>query len=292
MSLNLEQVKDFATQGFLIVEDVFDDKDLQPVIDELSREIDERARRLQREGKLSDLHENEPFERRYALLHRQCPEIGERFDIMHLLGRAMFDFLRHPKLLDVAECLLGREISLNPIQHVRAKLPWNGEGEPSKFENVPWHQDVAVTSPDSEASEIITFWIPLVDATREVGCMQIIPYAFKQGALRHQAEGGTMIVPEEMPDIPPVYAECRKGGIVIMNKYTPHRGIPNRSDIIRWSLDLRYHKTGARSGRDHLPSFPVRSAADPGGVLNDYETWKRLWTEALSRPQPKKLHRV
>lgn len=294
MTLTLEQIKDYQTHGYLIVEDVFDDEDLQPVIDEISREIDERARLLHAEGKIADLCEKEPFERRFALLRKQCPEIGERFDIMHSLGRAMFDFLRNEKLLDTASCLLGREISCNPIQHLRAKLPWTGEGEqPTGFDNVPWHQDVGVTTEDSEASEIITFWIPLVDATKETGCMQIIPDAFKRGALKHQAEGGTSIVPEQMPEIPPIHAECRKGGIVIMNKYTPHRGTPNRSGIIRWSLDLRYHKTGARSGRDHQPSFVVRSAADPGSVLTDHEVWRRLWTESLRQPAPnRRLHRV
>src|SRR5690606_31712396 len=108
--------------------------------------------------------------------------------------------------------------------------PWLGEGDPpGNMENVPWHQDVAVTTEDSEHSEIITFWIPLVDATKETGCMQVLPGVFKQGALKHQSDGGTTIVPEQMPDVEPVYAQCRKGGIVIMNKYTPHRGTPNRS---------------------------------------------------------------
>jgi phytanoyl-CoA hydroxylase len=292
MSLTHEQIVDFQTNGYVIAEDIFNPADLQPVIDEVERMISARAIILHTEGKLAQLHEHEPFEKRFALLNQQCPEINKRFDIMFLLGRAMFDFLRSERLLSVVESLLGRELSCNPIQHLRAKMPWKGEGEqPVGMENVPWHQDAAVTSDDSDASEIITFWLPLVDATAETGCMEVMPEVFKVGYLKHQAEGGTTIVPQLLPHVKPIKAECRKGSIVIMNKYTPHRGTTNRSDIIRWSIDLRYHKTGAPSGRNFHPSFVVRSSANPDSVMNDYETWCKMWKDALEKPA-QKAHRV
>ncbi len=102
---------------------------------------------------------------------------------------------------------------------------------------------------DRKHPRLLRIWMPLVDATAETGCMEVMPHVFKLGYLNHQAEGGTMIVPEKLPQVEPVLAECPKGSLVIMNKYTPHRGISNRSNIIRWSIDLRYHKSGANSGR-------------------------------------------
>ncbi|MBO9609301.1 MAG: phytanoyl-CoA dioxygenase family protein [Paenibacillaceae bacterium] len=293
MALTIEQIIDFQTNGYLIAEDVFAEEDLAPVIEELNRAIDERANELYAQGKITDRCEGEPFETRMASLMRQSTEAGRGFDIMYLLGPAMFEFLHNPKLLDVAECLLGRDVSCNPIQHIRLKTPWKGEGEqPVGMENVPWHQDAAVTTEDSEASEVITFWIPLVDATARTGCMQVIPRSFRRGYLTHQAEGGTTIRGDLMPGEQPVTAECRKGGIVMMNKYTPHRGTSNRSDIVRWSLDLRFHKTGSPSGRSVQPSFVVRGSeegAEHGAI--DYETWCALWREALAKPM-KGHHRV
>jgi hypothetical protein len=292
MALSVEQMIEFQTNGYLIAEDVLTDKDLQPVIAEIERFIDERAQVFHKEGRIAELYPNEPFERRFALLYEQCPEINRKFDIMHLLGPAMFRFLTNERLLDVVECLLGSELSCNPIQHLRSKMPWKGDGEQAvSMDNVPWHQDAAVTSDDSEASEIITFWLPLVHATKETGCMEIIPHAFKGGYLKHQAEGGTTIVPELLPAAKPITAECRKGGIVMMNKYTPHRGTSNRSDHVRWSLDLRYHKTGAASGRAFHPSFVARSRINPASVLGDYGEWRKLWQDALARPS-QKAHRV
>ncbi|REE93130.1 ectoine hydroxylase-related dioxygenase (phytanoyl-CoA dioxygenase family) [Paenibacillus taihuensis] len=293
MRLSIEQIISYQTEGYLIVPNVFTNEDLQPVIDELSAEIDARARALHAGGKLPDLHEDEPFERRYMLLHAQCREIGRGFDINGYLGEAIFRFLGNPNLLDVAECLLGSELSCNPIQHIRTKLPAKRvySDEPDYFQNVPWHQDCAVTTPDSEASEIITFWLPLVDATAETGCMEVMPHVFKRGYINHHAEGGTTIVPEKLPQVAPILAECPKGGLVIMNKYTPHRGISNRSDIVRWSVDLRYHKTGAPSGRDVHPSFVVRSRLQPDSVLTESAEWRRMWRE-VKEEKGKSLHRV
>lgn len=292
MSLSLEQIIAFQTHGVLIAENVLTDQDLQPVIDEIESLIDERAEVLHKEGKLPNLHKNEPFERRYALLYRQFPDIGKSLDIMEYRGEAIFAFLRNDNLLDVVECLLGSELSCNPIQHLRHKLP----NEPGIVHNgfngsVPWHQDIAVTHSDSDASEIITFWVPLVDATSETGCMEILPDVFKKGYLTHRKEGGTSIVPELLEGIEPMKGECRKGGIVIMNKYTPHRSTDNVSNIIRWSIDLRYHKTGTHSGREAHPSFVVRSKANPDSVLKVHDEWCRMWKEALEKPvQP--FHRV
>jgi hypothetical protein len=294
MSLSLQQIIDFQTNGYVIADNVLTDADLQPVIDELSQTIDNRARALQAEGKLTDLYENEPFERRFAKLGEQCPEIKKGFDIMLLRGPRMYELLHNERLLDVVECLLGSEIECNPIQHLRAKLPWAlDEERPRGLEgNVPWHQDVAVTTEDSDASEIITFWLPLVDATAATGCMEVIPGAFKSGYLRHVAEGGTTIDPQVLPHSAPATAECRKGGVVIMSKYTPHRGLDNHSDIIRWSIDLRYHKTGVPSGRSFQPSFVVRSRRDPSSAVPNYAEWCRRWEEALAAKRPMTLHRV
>lgn len=292
MSLTVQQIKNYQTNGYLIVEDVLAEADLRPLIEELEAFVDERARAFKAEGKIAELYEQEPFERRFALLYDQCPEINRGFDIMTLRGEAMFRFLHNPKLLDVVECLLGEEVSCNPIQHIRSKMPWRGEGEQSvHMDNVPWHQDAAVTTPDSEAAEIITFWLPLVDATQLTGCMEVIPEAFKEGYLPHQAEGGTTIVQERMPAAKPVLAECRKGGVVIMNKYTPHRGTSNRSNNVRWSMDLRYHKTGAPSGRDYQPSFVVRSR-NPERVMDDYEQWCKLWEASFAEQRAHVTHRV
>jgi hypothetical protein len=66
-----------------------------------------------------------------------------------------------------------------------------------------------------------------------------------------------------------------------MHKEIPHRSTPNRTDTVRWSIDLRYQKTGTPTGRPFHPEFVVRSRANPASVLTDHAAWRRMWEEGL-----------
>jgi hypothetical protein len=130
-----------------------------------------------------------------------------------------------------------------------------------------------------------------VDATVANGCMEVMPGAFKLGYREHQAEGGTTIRPDLLPDIAPRPVPVKKGGVIFMHRWTPHRSVPNTTNMVRWSIDLRYQPTGTPTGRPFHPDFVVRSRAHPESVLTDHAEWVRLWVEALGKPHPK-AHRV
>lgn len=293
MRLTDEQVRAFNEEGVLVAEGVVTEADLAPVIAEYEEWIDRRARELQPAGKINDLHEDEPFEKRFALLYAQSKEIGSGMDVMQLRGPATFAFLRNDNLLDAVESLLGTpEITCNPIQHIRAKPPAAVSGEGTGFYNVPWHQDLGVTWDEADDSEIITCWLALVDATVENGCMEVMPGVWKQGYREHQAEGGTTIKPELLPDETPRPVPVKKGGVVFMHRATPHRSTPNFTDGVRWSLDLRYQPTGQPTGRPFHPEFVARSRAHPETVLTDHAEWSRRWEEALEKSKGMHAHRT
>src|SRR5579871_1315537 len=292
MGLTKEQVSAFREEGVLVAEGILTDADLEPVKEEYARWIDRRACELAAEGKITDLHEDAPFERRAALLYAQSPEITSGLDIMFVRGPATFAFLHNARLLDAVESLVGPEITCNPIQHIRAKPPAASSGTGTGFYNVPWHQDAGVTWEEADNSDIITCWMPLVDATVENGCMEVMPGAWKQGYREHQAEGGTTIRPDLLPDVPPRAVPVRKGGIVFMHRYTPHRSTPNYTDGVRWSLDLRYQPAGTPTGRPFHPDFVARSRRNPASVLTDHAEWSRRWQVALANAQGLQAHRV
>ena len=50
----------------------------------------------------------------------------------------------------------------------------------------------------------------------------------------------------------------------------PHRSTLNKTDEVRWSMDLRY-QTGTPSGRPYYPDFAVRSRSNPASVLTYYD---------------------
>lgn len=294
MKLTPQQIARFREDGYLIAPNVVTDADQQPVIDELAAHIDRLARELHAAGKIADLHEDKPFDTRFTHLHRQCPDIGRGLDIMELLGEAMFAYLRNDNLLDAVECLIGPDITCSPIQHVRAKVPAaDGVTGHGLMGNVPWHQDAGVAWEEADASDIVTVWMPLVNATLQTGCVQVLPGVFKLGFLPHvKSDYGTTVDPAALPPVEPAPCECPKGGAVFMNKLTPHMGLPNLTpDTVRWTIDLRYQKAGTPTGRPFHPDFVVRSRSNPPAELRDHATWAGLWREARSKPQPR-AHRV
>ena len=63
------------------------------------------------------------------------------------------------------------------------------------------------------------------------------------------------------------------GDVLFLHRRTCHSSLPNTSDTVRWSFDLRYHPTGQASGRQWLPECVVRSRADPASEQRDPAQW-------------------
>ena len=276
--LNPGQLSFYANQGYLVVADLFPPEALGPVIDDLSREIDLAARRTYSEGRLRQLFEQEPFERR---LLRICEAVEDPSDILSTVrgkrrSQGMFEVITHPAILDIVESVIGPEILAHPQFNVRAKLP----GQDTTV--VPWHQDLAYLQPDAEGTFMVNFWIPLVDATSENGGMEVIPGSHKTGLIAHEGDMGPAgnfhgIPDERLPEGTPVACPIRKGGLLVIQHKTAHRSLPNTSDHIRWSLDLRYSDPSFPTGRDGVPGFIARSRRHPDAVAKSHLDWLALF---------------
>ena len=102
-----------------------------------------------------------------------------------------------------------------------------------------------------------------------------------------------MIIDEEMPQTESLTLPMDKGDVLLMDKQTPHRSTPNNADTVRWSMDLRYQKTGTPTGRPFYPDFVARSRSNPASELRDYDEWCQQWVESLTAVQGQgvKAHR-
>jgi len=241
------QLEFFREQGYLIVPDVFAPADLEPLRQELHREVNRKAKELQEAGLLTERHAGLDFDHQLTAIQRDRQECGEAI-IKHLEGLRgggfhapeMFEVIAHPKLLAMVGALLEtEEIVASSVYRIRPKLPNLGRGI------VPWHQDSGYFAEHCDAQLIITCWVPLVDATVANGCMQILPQTHRGKVVRHHTGGNAgflVIKDEDLPDDPrrAITAACPRGGVVFMTNRTPHCSTPNTSDHIRWSVDLRY----------------------------------------------------
>ena len=77
-----------------------------------------------------------------------------------------------------------------------------------------------------------------------------------------------------------VTAEMKRGDVLFMHRLTCHSSLPNVSEQVRISFDLRYNPTGQSTGRPWFPGFVARSRSNPASELRDFEGWVRIWDEA------------
>lgn len=278
MKLSQSQVEQFHTDGYLRLEDVLDPQaDLRPVIAAYEEVIDQRARQLHTDGRISSLYESEPFERRLAHIGAEAPEAAAALDIYLVRHAAMFHFLCNEKLHEVIESLIGPEILCHPCQHLRAVVP---TALASISRTTEWHQDAAVLWPEADDHLIVTSWIPLVDVTLDSGCLQVIPGSHQQG-LHAPGEGG-QVAPEVLARSgTPLPLPVRAGGMILFHNYALHAACPNTSDTVRWSMDLRWQDPAKPTGRPFYPGFIVQSQSRPQTVQSDYAQWRDRWVFAL-----------
>jgi phytanoyl-CoA hydroxylase len=301
-ALNAAQQRKFRDDGYLIVEDVIDvEQYLDPMVAEYEEYLDQLVHTLHREGELTSTYEGMSFGDRLGRVYAETGRgWSQYFDFSLPLRRQMkpdepcffppsvFRVLRNPRMLDVVESLIGPEIYSNPVQHVRLKPPEKYVPPPSKLDAdpgsvlaAPWHQDASVVIEEADKTEIITVWVPVSDATEEMGCLQLVPRNHTEGLFEHcPAPTGKYLSPKFFDFERAIPVPMRRGSALFMTRMTPHGSLPNHSDQMRWSMDLRYNPTGQPTGRPEFPGFVARSRSNPDSELRDPHVWHESWMQA------------
>ena len=170
------------------------------------------------------------------------PIQGEMRHKSHLVFPWINDLMRHPRVLDAVEDILGPNL-----------LVWSTsffikEARDPGF--VSWHQDATywgLSSPD-----VCTAWIALSPANKISGCMKFIPGTHKKQVEHadtfHQdnllTRGQEIAV--EVDESKAVYAELKSGQASLHHVLLFHGSAPNRSDDRRIGLAIRYVPTYVR----------------------------------------------
>lgn len=302
--LTAQQLADFERDGYLVVDGVLDDADLAAIRSEYDEIMERVTAELVAAGRIQPLS-GSSFSERYIEAMSQLDDMYMLYQHLDIslpmlesleptatmsAGPAVFGLLTHPRLLDVAESVIGPEIYSNPVQHTRIKPPRRHLPDAATDANVAatlWHQDAAVIEPSGDDTDMLTIWLAITDATVENGCLLAVPGSHCGNRTLHcpgkifQSE---IYIPESILDMNTVIPlEVKAGGMVLLHKLTEHGSLENLSDDIRWSFDLRYQPIGQPTGRDVFPGFVARSASDPGSALTDPAQWAELWWQARDR---------
>ena len=260
-----------------------------PILREYESLLDRLAEQQLAAGRITSLYDDLPFGERFVEISAESnetnaqffdfslPQAGVRHDTPMWHGPAVFDMLRCPDLLDLVEGFIGPEIYSNPVQHVRIKVPESREAHDSetgalKMGATNWHQDNGVVLPEADDTQMLTVWFPLTREGVENGCLQVVPGSHRRGLMTHCPAGpGGLQVPEDIgPRDGATALPMDPGDVLFFHKLTLHSSLPNLSDEVRISFDLRYNPIGQPTGRDgSLASSPVaavrrsRSSAIP-----------------------------
>ena len=284
VGLTEHQKRQFHEDGFLFVRNILPNEVLQSLIDELAQRVDDGTRAAVKHGILdpSDTYNDAPFEMRLGRVSSACSDPNwiwsNYFRDQKIRTAGMFTLRTAPALLDVVESLIGSEILAHPQFNYRAKLP------NQDITVIPWHQDLAYLIPEEAGDTlVVNVWLPLVQATEENGCMQVIRGSHRFNLIDHNYQdptpghtGGKGISDVELPPGDIVTAELDGGDVLLTSERVVHRGLPNRSDTVRWSVDTRYSQIGLPTGRASVPGFVARSRKNPESVATSHHDWNRL----------------
>ena len=158
----------------------------------------------------------------------------------HLLFTWVDNLMRHSKILDGVEDLIGPDI-----------LCWNTffwVKEVGSETFVSWHQDLRYWGLDT--NDLVTVWLALSPATLESGCMRVLPGSHRHDLLPHKDEyepdnlltrGQEIAV--QVDEAKTVAMPLQPGEISLHNVRLAHASGPNRSTDRRIGLSLHYMPT-------------------------------------------------
>jgi hypothetical protein len=138
----------------------------------------------------------------------------------------------HPALIGVLERMLGGAILPHPRVLMRNIFPARDEFTTKAHQDFPNVQGT---------EEVYTAWLPLIDCPMEVGPLQVAAGSHRDGVYDFQIGAGAGGI--EITD--PLEGRWVSGGfavgdVLLFHSMTVHKGVPNRSDRLRMSMDVRF----------------------------------------------------
>ena len=155
----------------------------------------------------------------------------------HVIFRFADAIVRHPRILDAVEAILGPDI-----------LVWGSTffiKEPHSESYVSWHQDLRYWGLDSDAE--VSAWVALSPVTQANGCMRFVPGSHKGGMLLHRdtfANSNFLTRGQEaaidIDEDETVLVPLAPGQVSLHHGRLLHASGPNRSEERRVGLAINY----------------------------------------------------
>ena len=179
----------------------------------------------------------------------------------HLLFKWLADVVRHPRILDAVEDLIGPDI-LCWTTHWFVK-------EANSPQYVSWHQDSNYWG--VETSDLVSVWLAVSASTVESGCVRLFPGSHETLPMAHvdtYAEHNMLTRGQTIKGIDEAQAvnlELAPGEVAFFDYRLAHASHPNRSGDRRIGIGLRYIPPCARQVRHERDSAMLVRGEDRYG---------------------------
>jgi ectoine hydroxylase-related dioxygenase (phytanoyl-CoA dioxygenase family) len=229
--VNAAQIEQFRRDGFVVIEDLLTDDEVEKFGAAVDRAVADRGRNDTRA-----LAEKSLYEQSFT----QCINLWEDHpDVSPLTF--------HPKISEAATMLIG--VPRLRLWHDQALYKDGGGRYTEPHQDQPyWPMDEIDT---------LTAWIPFDGSTRENGCMGYVPGSHLVGVKKFinifTADEKVKILEEPaIAAIPPRYVEVPRGAVALHHGLTVHMAMANKSARTRRVHTMIYFRDGATRTKPYV----------------------------------------
>ena len=174
-----------------------------------------------------------------------------RVNMWHKASRTFFELCHTPAILDYVEDVIGPNF-----------YQWGGQffvKYPNDGSEVPWHQDSQYWPLSPERT--VTAWLAIYDTDATNAAMQVIRGSHKKGAYTHHINDAPNLVLQKEVDANEIDQEnivtldMKAGEISLHDSRLIHGSGPNKSDLRRCGITMRYCPTEVKCDLSVWPTF-------------------------------------
>jgi ectoine hydroxylase-related dioxygenase (phytanoyl-CoA dioxygenase family) len=211
------------------------------------------------------------FQRLLDIFEEDLEQYGyDGLDVIHFRDKRLLDIVLSDEVIDLVEPVVGPDIGLWST-HFIAKQPKVGKA-------TPWHEDSSYWNGRvSTMAGIVTIWLALDRATKDNGCMAVIPGTHNNGFSNYvpvdasQNIFSSEIVAEEIDESKAVYLELEPNHCSLHEGRIIHGAKANTSDTRRAGYTIRFFPTTSKVFPEKNPGHKIWMARGVDRAGNTYE---------------------
>lgn len=215
--LHIDQLKKYHNDGYLVLKNYFSHAEVEKLYSTATADQSIKQNAL-------DLNDQEGKKTKLSLWFTP--------------GNDVFGYMtRSERIINAIKPLLDSD---SPVCHFHSKLM---QKEPFVGGAWEWHQDYGYWYKNQFMfpDQLISVMVPLTEANKQNGCLQVIKGSHKLGRVNHgfagEQVGADMVMVENaLKTMELVYCELEPGDVLIFHSNLLHRSEANLSDRPRWSI--------------------------------------------------------